>query len=140
MTTQLISKPSMVLEKIYTALFERKFSEAENILISFAEYIFEESKKHPIAKDKIELIDSLHSNFNELYLTWVEQKKGDTMKEIDELMSPEHDNFLIAQCADPASVDDLLFELVSYLTTRHEEDQKQEVTYHLTCYKKYLTA
>lgn len=134
------SNPSMVLEKIYNALFERNFSEAEHILISFAEHIFDESKKNVISKENIQLIDSLHTNFNELYLTWVEQKEADTMKEIDELMSPEHDNFLIAQCADPASVDDLLFELVSYLTTRRQDDQKDEVTYHLNCYKKYLTA
>ena len=140
MVTQSKQHSSLLLERVFNAVLKRNFSQAEDILISFVEHIFDQSKHNKIKTQDIHLIQTLYSNFNHEYLTWVEQQNLDTMKEIDDLMSPEHDNFLIAQCNDPASVDDLMFELVNYVTDKHVEEQEEEVEYHLTCYKRVLTA
>lgn len=131
---------TIILERLFKSLQNRQFSQAENTLIALIEHTFQQAQHDVLGANDIHFIQSIYTNFNEQYLMWLEENHTDMEKEIDDLSSLEHDNFLIAQCADPAAVDDLMFELVGYLTDTHQDEQKQEVIYHLNCYKKILTA
>ena len=138
-TLQTLQYNSLV-NKLFQLLAKREFKQAEYLLITSTEHIFSKAKKGNIVEQDILFIQDIYSNFNQLYFNWLEEQHMDIEKEIDDLTSVEHDNFLISQCNDPAAVDDLMFELITYITGRNETEQQAEVTYHLNCYKKYLSA
>lgn len=129
----------ILLEKIFEMLYKREFSTLEFILMSYIEHIFKRSVHSEISEPDMRFVLSIYRNFNEQYLNWLEKSNYDIEKEIDELTSLDHDNFMIAQCTDSAAIDDLFFELLEYITTNHYDHQKEEVEYHLNCYKKHFS-
>jgi hypothetical protein len=124
---------------ICTSLHERKFKRAEKILLEITEAILNHNPDlYFNASDAVMIINILYLDFNHYYKAWLTEKGVDVRNECNALSSIEHDNLLIAQCKDPAAVDDLLYELNNYLISTGKKYFKQEATYHLDCYKREL--
>lgn len=134
-----ISQHTQSLEKLCQLLYKRDIKTAEQFFISFIEQVIDPSRKKDITTEDLMTLQVLYKKFNAYYFNWLEGQNFDLEREIDELTSEEHDNLLIGQFHDPGSVDDLLYETFKYLRHR-EEEEEQEVSYHLQCYKKYLNA
>lgn len=117
------------VDYICANLLKKNFKEAEKKLVELVEAQF--SKKDVVA------VKLIYDEFNCYFEKWLRSRGIDPIKEEKKLKSEEHDNFLLAHCHDPAAIDDLLYEWKHYLAEPTEK-QKQEVIYHINCYKKQL--
>jgi hypothetical protein len=123
------------LNKIYHHLYQRDFKKAEKSILAIIDYFLSLRLVNHEKKQLLSFVLILYHNFNSNYLQWVKKQKGDIQKEIGQLCSINHDNLLLAQCRDPASLDDLLYELEKYLNDETEKGHKKSVTYYLNCYR-----
>jgi len=80
-----------------------------------------------------ELVDAMYVNFNEYYDEWL--KKNNISINQKEFAFDNHYNLLIANSSDYESMDDMLYELKSYILEHKNEDQKNEVISQLKYYK-----
>lgn len=126
------------LEKIFFSVQKREFKEAEKILLSSLKKVIDSQFKKIYIKS---LVLDLYYHFNPKYLQWLKNRGGDIKKEIKELSSPVHDNFLIAHSSDPACLDDLFKEIEQTFESGLENDKKlkKSIEYNLACYKNLLT-
>lgn len=126
------------LEKIFFSIQKREFKEAEKTLLSVLKKFIDPQFKNIHIKA---LVSDLYYHFNPKYLQWLKNRGGDIKKEIKDLSSPVHDNFLIAHCSDPACLDDLFKEIEQTFESSLENDKKlkKSIEYHLACYKNLLT-
>lgn len=126
------------LEKIFFSIQKREFKEAEKILLSSLKKVIDSHFKNIYTKS---LVLDLYYHFNQKYLQWLKNRGRDIKKEIKELSSPVHDNFLIAHSSDPACLDDLFKEVEQTFESGLENDKKlkKSIEYHLACYKNLLT-
>jgi adenosine deaminase len=119
-----------ILESIAKSLHNSQFDLAETQLLEYIEDIttrefntFDEV--HPVLKT----VNTLYSTFNIFYRS----QYGDP----SDLKKEGHGNILIARCSDPESMDDLLYEVKSYLDNFETDSDfaDDEAAYHLECYK-----
>jgi len=119
------------LDNICERLLKKNFAEAEKKLVELVE--------NQLPKGDIKTVKIIYDEFNNYFEKWLKKRGVDPTKEEKTLRSEEHDNFLLAHCHDPAAIDDLLYEWKHYLTEEPTEKQRQEVIYHINCYKKQLS-
>lgn len=130
---------SATINSVCAAIAERKYTEAEHRLVDIIERMVTRTYSNPNQISRmITLLEILYSEFNTYYLLWAQHNGKDEMKEIEQLISKSHGNFLLAHCTDSESMDDLLYETNQYLTNLKNEHQKKEATYHLECYKRLI--
>jgi len=127
-------KLQLYLEKIYYALYQRKFLEGEKIVIKLIEEVITQKKTDREIKIYLNFFNSIHQDFNSSYLKWVKKQKGDIKKEISQLSSINHDNFLFGHSRCPASFDDLFYELKILLQKNLSKKVKSYLKYNLSCY------
>jgi hypothetical protein len=126
------------LIKIFQYLNKGLYKKAESVLItSFYKIISLKGIKNKVNGAALNYSQTIYYRFNEAYLSWIREHGGSLRQEINKLHSPHHDNFLLAHCQDMASLDDLLYELILYLTVPCST-QRKEIEYHVICYKKLL--
>jgi len=126
------------LIKIFQHLNKGLYKEAESLLLkSLQQITFSKDNKKKLNGIALNYCQILYHRFNEVYLSWVKEAGGDLKQEIKKLHGSYHDNFLLAHCQDIAGLDDLLYELILYLSLP-SSSQKKEVKHHLACYKKLL--
>ena len=130
-----MTQKATTLQTLNTLIFQRQYRQAEQTLLAAMSAMLDSDEQ---STEDVQLIQALYANFNEQYLDWVMYNGFPTDKEIRELGTDEHYNFLLGRCTDASSMDDLMYELSSYLTDRHTQEQKGEAEYHLICYKKML--
>jgi hypothetical protein len=116
------------LEKIATAIHLKDFTKAETILITLLEELTarEYNTQEELA-DALKTANTLYSTFNIFYQS--------LFSDISSLESDLHENVLIAHMSDPESMDDLMYEVVTYLKDFENDDQHDEAVYHLDCYR-----
>jgi hypothetical protein len=129
-----------VLNSICELIAERKFKKAEEQVLEILARILEVSYTSPQSiSEAIELINGLYEEFNSYYLQWSRTREKDEVAEVEELYSRDHSNFFIAHCTDVECMDDMLYEVRSYLFDLQNESQKEEALYHVNCYRRILS-
>jgi len=127
-----------ILIKIFQYLNKDLYKKAEFLLLKSLLQITSAngSRKKTNGAD-LNYCQTVYYRFNEIYLSWIKEIDGNLNQEINKLHNSYHDNFLLAHSRDAATLDDLLYELILFLS-RPTPTQKKEVEYHLSCYKKLL--
>ncbi|OGK37165.1 hypothetical protein A3F03_03930 [Candidatus Roizmanbacteria bacterium RIFCSPHIGHO2_12_FULL_41_11] len=131
----------LYLDSLCQLVSERKFKEVELEVLSLIEELLSHANKEDdsLMRD-IVIAQIIYSDFNDYYLNWTTSRGKNAEKENTHLVSDEHSNYLIAHSTEVADMDDLLYELNNYLTDLSVKKQKEEVKYHLKCYKRYINA
>lgn len=132
--TEVSQRMAKVLNRYFHLFHQRKYSELEKEVLT---YIGSSVIKGKTTSFKLILLVAIYSEFNSLYMDWAKRNNISEEKEIQTQYSNEHENLFIAHCSDPASMDDLLWEVNNYLED-HTERSKHEVEYQLACYRKSL--
>lgn len=123
---------------LYRAMFNKNYREAEGYVLGFVERVINRPRNNPdLRLDDMHMLDLLYRYFNEKYIAWVAFHKKDTEKEHTKQHRDGHPNYLLANCFDPSSMDDLLWELANYIENPTDA-QKKEIQYQLDCYKNML--
>lgn len=116
------------LENIATAMHLKDFTKAENILFALLEELTSrEYNTQEEISDALKTANTLYTTFNIFYQS--------LYSDIKTLESAAHENVLIAHTSDPESMDDLMYEVVTYLKDFENDDQHDEAVYHLDCYR-----
>lgn len=134
-----VATTSPTIIKLFTFVENRRFEKAESLLISLVEDIM--GKNSPSAEEiqaDLALISTIYHDFNHAYMQHIQHVGKDEFAEIDSLMNSEHHNFLFANLTDPASMDDLLYEVKEYLTDLQDESHGEEAQLQLAYYKKLV--
>lgn len=123
------------LDTICSLLYSKQYNKAESQLILLIEKVVDLATEN--CKENAELIDIhniLYSSFNQYFLDWHKRNN------VSIASFAHHHNYLLTQCSLPAEIDDLLFELGTYLGDNTHREQKKEVLYHLECYQNKLSS
>lgn len=127
------------INKMCQLVAERSFREAEESLVSCIGSLIEQKyHSHNQIRRMLTLLEILYTEFNSYYLQWAKKHGKNEISEIEELSNKMHPNFLLANCVDPESMDDLLYEVRNYLMNLSDDAQYKEARYHLECYQKQL--
>jgi hypothetical protein len=127
------------LDRICQQLYTRSFYEAENVLLSLVKQVYDVYES-PEGHTEQEILVSqvLYVEFNDYFEKWL-QEKGKTQSDlVDELSKDEHENILLANCTDPASMDDLMWDLNNVLTSNPHNYVMDDIDYHIVCYKRAM--
>ncbi len=124
-----------ILENSCQLLHQRKYKEAEELLIKFVEKTLTVSSDTSYLNDLKEMYITIYCLFNHHYLNWLRRNKIDTKKARHLFKSNNQSNYLIAVSSKAPEMDDLLYELGNYLLNSSSKEQREEVAYHLKCYK-----
>lgn len=130
---------SRTINSICKAILKRDFKNAEQQLLTIVERVVhrEYTMSNQLAR-MIAMLEVLYNEFNTYYLQWAAKQGRNEIEEIEALISHSHANFLLAHCTDSESMDDLLYETNQYLTNLKDDQQKNEASYHLECYRKMI--
>ena len=125
----------MFIEEICSHIHARDFQKAENELLTYVtnSFHFKTTGEKALEETK----DALHivyERFNRYYIESLEEKGHNVREEVMSLDSQEHPNFLLAHCTDPSGMDDMLWELRTYLETLPNPQNREEMAYQLNCY------
>lgn len=123
-----------LLDKLCLSVYKKQFHKAENAILSFVGSTLKGKKTNEQIAEAIILTGIIYDDFNEYYASWYQ--KLFNKSNMPELKTSKHPNYLIDHCKRIAEMDDLLYELNSYLTCDQSPERKKEVQYHLNCYKK----
>lgn len=137
--TELPYKYKLLVTSLCELLYKKAYHQAERRLLQIIESIFTYSSQvgnHH--RDEVATVIMIYTQFNILYNDWLRKKKIASSTELASLDNGEHTNYLLAHCSDPASMDDLLWELSDYLENPTARN-KEEVSYQLLCYRKSLS-
>ena len=126
------------VDNICNLLYQKKYREAESQLISYIEETLFKKNGLANSNQNRETYLALYRLFNNYYLNWLKTKKIRYKKGKLLFRSNGHTNLLISKTSQVAEMDDMLFELGNYLDNTRSTSQKNEVLYHLHCYKKGL--
>lgn len=124
-----------ILENSCQLLHQRKYKKTEELLIKFVEKTLTKSSDSSYLNNLKEIYVMIYRSFNQHYLNWLRSNKIDTKKERQLFRSNNHSNYLIAVSSKSPEMDDLLYELGNYLNNSSSKEQREEVLYHLKCYK-----
>lgn len=124
-----------ILENSCQLLHQRKYKEAEELLIKFIEKTLTKSSDSSGLNNLKEMYITIYCLFNQHYLNWLRRNKIDIKKERQLFKSNNQSNYLIAVSSKAPEMEDLLYELGNYLNNSSSKEQRQEVLYHLKCYK-----
>jgi hypothetical protein len=108
-----------------------KFHDAERVVLSMVEDAL--AKEYNTEDDTAPVLaelKGLYEGFNDRFDDWADLHGFVT--ESSDLRN--HHNLLMAHCSDPASMDDLLYETLGFLTDPEDDQQLEEARYHLSCY------
>jgi hypothetical protein len=121
-------------------VFSRNYKRAESTVLNHIENLLKQHERRLLhtKEEELLLFESLFFRFNNDYLYWIRQQNKDEEKERLKQESEEHHNYLIAHCFDPASMDDLLWEVHAYIQNPSNKTQKKEIQYQLACYNKLI--
>ncbi len=127
------------INKMCQLVTDRQFQEAEQSLVTCINGLVNQGyhSRNQIQR-MLTLLEILYTEFNSYYLQWAKKHGKNEISEIEELSNKMHPNFLIANCTDPESMDDLLYEVRNYLMNLSNKEQEKEARHHLTCYQKQL--
>ncbi len=133
-----------VVLRIFGLVKQRDFCQAERVVVELVEGVFAHEFKQKEIRKNLHMISLLYTDFNDNYLDWVVEQGGSVATEQHDLADEEeHDNYLLAHCKDPASMDDMLFEVEKYLLDSMDPDiqyaeNEDEAKYHISCYQRLL--
>ena len=122
---------------LYSSLHKRKFVLMEKKLLTLiAKILNEKTSDECDQSDNIVVLILIYSNFNGFFSDWLKHSNKGSERELISLQNNEHHNLLISHCSDPASMDDLLWEISNYL--EDPKIGKEEAEHQLACYKDSL--
>ncbi len=125
-----------IIDSICLLLAQRNFEKAEEVLIDFmSDVLSEEYNTQDDAEKHLSTIKTIYLKFNEYYLNWIQEQGKLKEEELKALKNDAHDNLLFAHMSDPESMDDAVYALAEYLTNFESDDQLEEASYQLSCYK-----
>ena len=123
------------IENICTHIHTRNFQKSEQELLAYITNAFHlKTTGESALEETKEVLHILYERFNRYYIEWLEEHGHTVRDEVLALDSQEHPNFLLAHCTDPSGMDDMLWELRTYLDTLPNAQNREEMEYQLTCY------
>ncbi len=125
-----------IIDNLCQLVYERKFKQAEEILLQFLEETVNHANGMATLTRKKEIIQTIYHSFNCHYYKWGKKNNINVSLERKKLNSQLHNNFLISHAQEVSEMDDLLHELVFY---NNLEAEKKEMLYNLRCYKRNLS-
>lgn len=126
-----------MLDTICERVYSEAYLEAENMLLSVIKKIYD-AYESPAGHTNQDILVSqvIYVEFNDYFEHWMEENGHMGNKDIEAYKSEEHDNVLLANCTDPASMDDLFWDLTNLLTSNNRNYVMDDIDYHIACYRR----